>query len=545
MDLPTLHLTSSSATILDTIPTAVYSTLPGFSMLPCTAAHLELARTSHLTISQCSAFATSSSGDFLPSAQIIANTTHSYCEQPPCVACSPQGLAEAACLPGVYIVEYLLPVAALPQDVSQIPTPVRRAVAVAQGSEFSIRIDLPAPSAAAAATIAGTLASDEATLRNVSRAAQAQAFAALAGLNSTSSGRVMRVESRAPSVTATSASGSPVAVLEVKVEFLFIPGFVDFTAEWPDGVNISTAAVNSTATARRRLLQGGAAVLLEPQRRLTQTDTSSLEGLLADLSSSLLVIADSVADSVSSASISAGASGAPTATASDPQATTPEVTTATVLRAEVTTALIDAAQGLITTSLQLLQSLDELPGLQASLDGYTGTAREHFLSTLTSWDSFIGYMDWIQVFFCFECHREPMCCCNVYHLPELSRSENTLQLKGSQVLVSRALPDTPIVQGSESVFTFIAPCSCCFERGCAFQGEREEDLLSLQASMADILSAVSSLGTDVNSQSTAALVEILTVNMHSLQLAQEDSMSVQNLLLDLAPSLALDVDSQV
>lgn len=61
--------------------------------------------------------------------------------------------------------------------------------------------------------------------------------------------------------------------------------------------------------------------------------------------------------------------------------------------------------------------------------------------------------------------------------------------------------------------------------------------------MSDILSET--LGTDVESQSHAALMEILTVNMHSLQLARDDSMSVQNLIMDLAPALALDPSSEV
>lgn len=50
---------------------------------------------------------------------------------------------------------------------------------------------------------------------------------------------------------------------------------------------------------------------------------------------------------------------------------------------------------------------------------------------------------------------------------------------------------------------------------------------------------------DVESQSNSALMEILTLNMHSLELAQDDSQSIQNLALDLAPALALNPNSPV
>lgn len=77
------------------------------------------------------------------------------------------------------------------------------------------------------------------------------------------------------------------------------------------------------------------------------------------------------------------------------------------------------------------------------------------------------------------------------------------------------------------------------------QTDREVDLLSLQASMAHLLSQVIALGSDIQSQSAAALMETLEVNMHALNLAHDDSISVQHLALDLARVLALGPNSQV
>jgi hypothetical protein len=81
--------------------------------------------------------------------------------------------------------------------------------------------------------------------------------------------------------------------------------------------------------------------------------------------------------------------------------------------------------------------------------------------------------------------------------------------------------------------------------GFTVQTAREGDLSTLQESISEVLNEAIALGNDVKPQSNSALMEILTVNMHSLQLARDDSMSIQNLALDLAPALALDPNSQV
>lgn len=397
---PTIHATP---TFMANLPTAVYAQVPTFSMLPCVSANMENKNRSELNITECGAYASQSDGEYYLAGQLVANTTHAYCDDPPCVACNPTALSEAACLPGVYVIEYSLPLAALPQGVSEAPATVRQAFIVAEGSKFSVRIDFPAPSASAAEDVAAALAVDEATLANVSSTAQAQAFVALADLNATTSGRVTNIRTPAPQLratTSTDGTGSPVASLEVSVEFQFVPGYSNFTVDWPDGVSNSTANTTVASTAQRRLLHAhrkASRRLLE--RHLQQTDASSLQNLLQGLSSSLSSVADSIASnsSASDASASAGASGSPTATAGSAETTTPAVTAATILRAEVTIALADASQGLITSSLELLRSLEQVNAFSAILDGDSGIAREHFLSSLNSWNSFSAYMDWLQV----------------------------------------------------------------------------------------------------------------------------------------------------
>lgn len=261
------------------------------------------------------------------------------------------------------------------------------------------------------------------------------------------------------------------------------------------------------------------------------------DDLSAGLSTDLGNVAASVAATAATSSATAGTSGAPTATSTTPAATTPEVTATSILLAEVSSALTTTAQGLAQASLELIQSLGQVPELQASMDGTTGIERQKFVSARNEWDSFVSVMSAQQA-----CYTRPVILLSATVIVFVAPS-------GAVCCASRHVPCTlPIFL---TCMTGVYNGNTCQEHthdaSCVatVQNTREAHLEEIRVSMAELLSQITALSSALEDASKSALLQTLSANMNSLQLVLDDSFAANSLYTHLASALGSSAQTQV
>jgi hypothetical protein len=192
------------------------------------------------------------------------------------VQCSVQSLSDASCLPGVYVVKYSFPKVLLPPAVVELPSSLYIAIEVAEAAFFSVNLDFPAPSMAAAEDLAASLESDLNFQLNLSAAATEEAMNTVNNLNT--SGRVLGINSQ--DIVIYPADASPTIVVKVNVAFLYVPGFDSYVSAWPDGVWNWTVPIddNVLSLRRGRLLQRD--VVFQRSRKLLQGNLSGMASVL-------------------------------------------------------------------------------------------------------------------------------------------------------------------------------------------------------------------------------------------------------------------------
>lgn len=246
---------------------ATYGAAPAFSLQPCNSTQLpasaSTAKIAALTLATCAAYATNSTGAVLPGTRVAP--AGAYCDSATCVACTDAALAAGQCLPGVHVFAYSAPEGAYAwPNGTTAAVPIKLlAVAVAEVAGFTVQVNFPATDAAAADALAAALTADSALLAHVASGAEAQAFASLNGTAAgNGTGQLLDVRTNGTHVFVEepgNAGGSYAAVLEVSLEFRYVPGLQSYLTAWPQGAtSISTSASAGHGTSgRRRLMRAG------------------------------------------------------------------------------------------------------------------------------------------------------------------------------------------------------------------------------------------------------------------------------------------------